>query len=183
MRSVVGPVDSAGAADCTPTTRWGTSLRQRLRLAPLFLSLSLADRLRSRRRVGAGVAAPGAWHPGISVIIPERDAPQLLSRALQSLFGALTVLKEPHEVIVVANGAPRERYADLVTQYPALVFIHSVAPLGFSAAISLGLQHARRDWTFLMNNDMTLEDNALSVLGRHRRDDVFAIGAQIFQRS
>jgi GT2 family glycosyltransferase len=184
---VVSPVKKADAGR-ESEARWGTSFRQRLRLAPLFLLLTLADRLRARHggedtRANTGSAAPRAWQPGISVIIPERDAPELLARALQSLLRALAVLDEPYEVIVVANGAPRDRYADILARYPALEFIHSRDALGFSAAISLGMQRARRDWTFLMNNDMTLEDDALSALARHRADDVFAIGAQIFQRS
>ena len=63
---------------------WGTSWRQRLRLAPLYLALAAADRL---ARVMPARAAPRQppWRDGISIVIPERDAPAMLAEALATL--------------------------------------------------------------------------------------------------
>jgi GT2 family glycosyltransferase len=162
---------------------WGTHLRQRLRLAPLYCAVILADKLatmslRRRPRIGRN-----GWAAGISVIIPDRDAPQMLDEALESVSLALTEFAEPVQIIGVANGAPRERYADVSARHPSVEFIHIAQALGFSGAIGRGLDAARHEWTLLLNNDMTLESGALRELVALRADDVFAIGAQILQQS
>jgi GT2 family glycosyltransferase/glycosyltransferase involved in cell wall biosynthesis len=164
-------------------TGWGTHLRQRLRLAPLYCAVVLADRLaavspRPQRRIGCN-----GWRPGISVVIPDRDAPQLLDEALESVNLALAAFAEPVQIIVVANGAPRERYDDVLAKHPSVELIHIAQARGFSAAIGRGLEAARHDWTLLLNNDMTLESGALRELAALRADDIFAIGAQILQQS
>ncbi|MEO7810982.1 MAG: glycosyltransferase [Usitatibacter sp.] len=123
------------------------------------------------------------WREGISVVIPDRDAPGLLAQALASVEAALVHFAEPHQVIVVANGAPRERYDAIVERYPSLELVHDAEPLGFSAAIGHGMARVRHDWTLLLNNDMTLEATALRKLAAQRGADVFAIAAQILQQS
>jgi GT2 family glycosyltransferase/glycosyltransferase involved in cell wall biosynthesis len=160
---------------------WGSSLRQRLRLAPLHAAIVLADRLPVL--TGHRRTRHTAWRAGLSVIIPDRDAPELLGRALQALELALADFAEPCETIVVTNGAPSERYAGVSAAHPAVRFVHHEQPLGFSAAVGKGLAHARYDGTLLLNNDMTLESAAIRELAACRGDDVFAIGAQIMQRS
>jgi GT2 family glycosyltransferase len=162
---------------------WGAGVVQRLRLAPLFLSLSVADRLgRTLRGHTPRVRLP-PWRAGISIVIPERDSPALLLKALASLYQGLAALDEPHQVVVVANGAARDVYDDIVARYPDLELVHQRGPLGFSAAIHNGLRRVRYDWTFLMNNDMTLDASALRELCALRAGDVFAIACQIHQRS
>ena len=116
-------------------------------------------------------------------MIPDRDAPDLLHEALASIGIALEAITEPVQIVVVANGAPRERYQAVLEQYPFVELIHSPGPLGFSAAIGRGLAAARYDWTLLLNNDMTLEPGALRELAARRAEDVFAIAAQIMQQS
>jgi GT2 family glycosyltransferase/glycosyltransferase involved in cell wall biosynthesis len=160
---------------------WGTQFRQRLRLAPLYLAVALADRLAPTHRRPLPVAP--SWREGISVVIPDRDAPELLTEALDSLDAALASIAEPYQIIVVANGAPKVRYAAILERWPTLEFVHDDAPCGFTAAIERGLARARHDWTLLLNNDMALEASALRELAAQRGADVFAIAAQIFQQS
>jgi GT2 family glycosyltransferase/glycosyltransferase involved in cell wall biosynthesis len=158
---------------------WGTSWRQRLRLLPLDAAMALADRLPTPVR-----RAPpaGAWRPGVSVIVPDRDAPAMLAEALGSLRQALGRCDEPAQVVVVANGAPRVAYDDVRARFPEVQWVHDERPLGFAGAIERGLAHARHDGVFLMNNDMTLDAAALASLLPHRAPDVFALGAQILQQ-
>jgi GT2 family glycosyltransferase/glycosyltransferase involved in cell wall biosynthesis len=161
---------------------WGTSWRQRLRLLPLFAAMTIADRLAplvSPRRVGT----LGQWSPGISVIIPDRDSPVMLGEALASLDNALTAITEPRQVIVAANGAPRSVYRDVEARFPHVEWVHDEHPLGFAGAIERGLEVVRYDGTFLMNNDMTVDAHAIAKLLPLRSADVFAIGAQVFQRN
>ena len=161
---------------------WGTSLGQRLRLAPLWLAVGLVDAFAPRIARTARATTTVTRRPGISVVIPERDAPDMLDAALASVTAALEHCAEPAQLIVVANGAPVERYRDIVARYPGLELVHQLEPSGFSAAIARGLERARHDWTLLLNNDMTLEPLAVRELAACRADDVFAIGAQILQQ-
>ncbi len=162
--------------------KWGTTFPQRLRLAPLWLALTLADVLAPGNARPPRVATGATRRPGLSVVIPERDAPDMLDAALASLIVALKGLAEPFQIIVVANGAPRERYRDIVARYPKLELVQQAEPLGFSAAVLRGLERARYDWTLLLNNDMTLAPDALRELAACRADDVFAVAAQIMQQ-
>lgn len=118
--------------------------------------------------------------PGISVIIPERDNPVILKTCLESLAQAIGEIHEPCQIIVVANGAPEARYQKLVELFPAVSWINVVEPLGFSSAIRLGLERAKFEWVFLLNNDMRLEPDCLVELTPYRAPDVFSIASQIF---
>ncbi|MEP7205517.1 MAG: glycosyltransferase [Casimicrobiaceae bacterium] len=169
------------AGRTTPVRGWGTSWKQRVRLAPLYLAVTAADAIRAWRP--RRHSARQDWQPGISVVIPERDAPAMLDEALAALYAALHQVPEPHRVIVVANGSRENDYADLRVRWPQVQWTFSAAPLGFARAIAAGLAHAHYDWTLLLNNDMTLAPSALAHLASCRSEDVFAIAAQIFQRS
>jgi len=160
---------------------WGDSLRQRLRLAPLYCALIAADSMarvlpRGRKRV------PKPWCAGVSVIIPDRGGGEMLDEALASVDRARDHVSEPVEIIVVGNGVPGSAYDALVRSHREVRVVHSETPLGFSEAVTRGLAHARHDWTWLMNNDVTLEPQALARALAGRADDVFAIGVQIHQR-
>src|SRR5439155_7232104 len=161
---------------------WGTRWRQRLRLGPLYLALHAADALSASPRPSPQ-SNRESWQPGLSIVIPDRDAPDLLATALASIQVALEPIDEAAQIIVVANGAPVSTYAGVRAAFPVVEFVHSDPPLGFSAAIARGLAQARHDWVFLMNNDMTLDRATLFELVSRRDDAVFSVSSQIFQRS
>ena len=153
----------------------------RLRFLPLFAALHLARLLkgvagrftRARRDVGP-------WQPGISVIIPERASPAMLRDCLTNASAAAHRLGEPAEIVVVVNGAPEADYAELRARFPKVVWVHHTAPLGFAAAVSLGLKRARFDGVYLLNSDMMLDPDALVEVAQWRAAHVFAIASQIF---
>ena len=153
-----------------------------MRLAPLYLALAAADRLAGVMPARAAPRQP-PWRKGVSVVIPERDAPAMLAEALATLRHALAGVDEPHQVIVVANGTPAAAYDGLKAQFPEVEFEHADVPLGFVGAIERGVARARYDWTYLMNNDMTLDADTLTALLPARGDDVFAVASQIYQQS
>ncbi|MEP6678090.1 MAG: glycosyltransferase [Betaproteobacteria bacterium] len=161
---------------------WGTSIRQRLRLTPLYAALQLARFVPAQGEARRDECA-NSWKPGIAVVIPERDAPQMLAEALRSLGAALAAVSEPAQVIVVVNGTSIDAYASLHQTHPAVEWVHDPAPLGFSTAIARGLERVRHDWTYLLNNDMTLAEDALAHLAARRAPGVFSLSSQIFQRS
>src|SRR5437870_5041166 len=126
---------------------WGTGMRQRLRLTPLFLSMAIADRLARGHAITRARGSLPPWRPGISVIIPDRSSPELLLQALDSLHVALTHVDEPAQLIVVINGASPVDYEHVFAKYSGVEVVHSRGALGFSAAICKGLRRARYDWT------------------------------------
>jgi len=164
------------------TAAWGSSARQRLRLFPLYAALAAGDAL-GQLAPSRRVRHVPTWQPGVSIVIPERDAPALLADALDSVAAALAPLREAHQVIVVANGAPLTTYDALRARFPAVEWLHHAEPLGFSAAVAAGVRRARHAWTYLMNNDVTLAPDALAAVLAARAPDVFAIGSRIHQQS
>ena len=182
VRDAAAPTACAEAEPRPAVIKWGTNWRQRLRLTPLYLALAAADRLAGAVPARAAPRLP-PWRKGLSVVIPERDAPAMLAEALATVRHALAGVDEPHQVIVVANGTPAGAYDDLKAQFPEVEFVHADLPLGFVDAIERGVARARYDWTYLMNNDMTLDVDTLSALLPSRSDDVFAVASQIYQQS
>jgi GT2 family glycosyltransferase len=65
-------------------------------------------------------------------------------------------------VLVVTNGAPRTVYDDVRARFPHVEWVHDDPALGFAGAIERGLALARYDGTYLVNNDMTIEPDALA---------------------
>ncbi|TDR39417.1 GT2 family glycosyltransferase [Tahibacter aquaticus] len=146
---------------------------------PLAAALLVADQL-ARRRPGKRRTARGAALRGVSVIVPERGTPDLLAETLAALEAALAPLSEPTQVIVVVNGAAREDYAALLQRWPGYDWQFHAAALGYNGAIEAGLRAARHGWSYLLNSDMRLAEDALAQLLPYRHAQVFAITSQIF---
>ena len=88
---------------------WGTRWRQRLRLGPLYLALQAADAFsdalarQTNSNIRQSTESPSAieqhgWQPGLSIVIPDRDAAEMLSAALTSVDTALQHIDEPRMV-------------------------------------------------------------------------------------
>ncbi len=159
---------------------WASSLKQRVRFTPLHLAMLLADSLARWR--------PGRWtrqnRPalgcGISVLIPERGTPDLLSECLAAAELALAQIGEPVEILVVVNGAAEADYADLKGSHPKVRWQFHAQGLGYNGAIRAGLAELRHDWVYLLNSDMCLAVDALTQLLPLRAPEIFAITSQIF---
>ena len=152
-----------------------------LPFAPLYFATNTASVLAR--------LAPGRWRarprddgarPGVSVIVPERGTPDLLDETLAALAAALARVDEPHQTVVVVNGAPRDDYRDLAARHPDVEWQFHDAPLGYNGAIMAGLAAVRHDWTYLLNSDMRLDPDALVEAMRYRHAHVFAVTSQIF---
>src|SRR5512138_1907830 len=106
---------------------WGTRWRQRLRLGPLYLALRAADAMPSSERSWSerSPAEQPSWRRGLSIVIPDRDAPEMLAEALASVDAALEAVDEPRQIVVVANGAPEARYASVRASFPHVEVVHS----------------------------------------------------------
>ena len=87
---------------------------------------------------------------------------------------------EPVETIGVVNGSPPAAYDSLRRANPEIHWRFHGQPLGFTGAVHAGLQQARYDWVYLLNNDVVIDPNALGALASYRDQGVFSVGSQIF---
>jgi GT2 family glycosyltransferase len=155
-------------------------MRREIALACLYLAMRMSDRVGRRLKMLRRPPVPRPFQPGLSVLIPERGRPDLLSECLASVDAARDQVAEPCEVIVVVNGSPRLQYDDLVYRYPRVRWIFSEAPLWFNGAVRRGLRAARYDWVYLLNNDIIVDPQAFSSLLPLRAPHVFGIASQIY---
>ena len=147
----------------------------------LYGALRLAERPARVRPVSAHPPLR-PFHPGISVIVPERANPAILAECLDKVHSACRALGEPSEILVVASGAPPSQYQPLRERYAQVRWLFSKSPLWYSAAIRRGLAAARHDWVYLLNSDMLLDAQALESLLPWRAPRVFSIASQVFFR-
>ncbi len=117
---------------------------------------------------------------GISIIIPERENPELLEECLNSVLVACRRVKEPVEIIVVVNGSDLLRYSKLKDTFTSVQWLFFERPLWFTGAIYQGLIRACHDWVYLLNDDMVLDPMALCELLDWRGSHIFAIASQIY---
>ncbi len=153
----------------------------------IYATLSVS--LRTIDRLGRGFLFPlspddlvdkNSYGFGISVVIPERDTPQLLAECIESVLAAAGTIPEPVEVVVVVNGSSPKRYEVLVRRFALVRWAFLGRALGFNEAVRQGLKIARYDWVYLLNSDMTVDPQALSALMPWRAPQVFAIASQIY---
>lgn len=119
----------------------------------------------------------------LSVVVPERGSPDMLDECLTSLRRALGVIAGTAEVIVVVNGMrTMADYSGVRRRHSGYRFLFDNRPLGFSSAISRALRSVTSGWTYLLNSDALMEEEALSEALRHRATDVFSVASRIVAR-
>lgn len=79
----------------------------------------------------------------------------------------------PLEVIVVDNGSTDDTLAWLSDAFPAVRALALGAPHSFSYAVNRGLEAASGDYLLLLNQDIRLEPDAVSLLVRVAETDTF----------
>ena len=89
-------------------------------------------------------------HPLVGIVIPTKDAPDLIGRCLQSVFEASTY--PSYEVVVVDNQTTDEDALSILRSYP-LKIVPLNERFNYSRANNLGVQEARGDYVVLLNND------------------------------
>jgi GT2 family glycosyltransferase len=114
--------------------------------------------------------------PPVSIIIPTKDAPELLERCLKSISE-----KTSHpelEVIVMDNETTDEEALRVMEEYP-IRRLDSPNPFNFSRANNLGAQEAAGEFLLFLNNDTEIvaEDWLEQLLYYAEQPDVGAVGA------
>lgn len=94
-------------------------------------------------------------HPKVSIIIPNKDHIDDLSRCINSIVNHATY--DNYEIIVVENNSTEqstfEYYKEIQTQYDCVKVIMWKDEFNYSAINNYGVQHADGDYILLLNND------------------------------
>jgi radical SAM protein with 4Fe4S-binding SPASM domain len=145
----------------------------------LFRVLGPLQRIAAIQTVLPPISGSSLPDDSLGVIVPERGSATILAVCLAALEAALAKVSIRAEVAIVVNGSRCSDYAGLIARYPGFRFIFVSRPLGFTAAIRTGLRHVTTGWTYLLNNDMWLAEDALSNILRHRGPSVFSLASRI----
>jgi GT2 family glycosyltransferase len=112
----------------------------------------------------------------VSVVIPTFNGHDLLRQNLPPLFECLSHISAAWEVIVV-DDASTDNSIELMQQtYPQVMLIRNETNLGFAETMNRGIHAARYDVLFALNNDVTVDADALkTMLARFDDPAVFAV--------
>lgn len=142
---------------------------RRLKLPARAEQLELPHRLRI-------LPAPRTSFPSVSIIIPTKDAPDMLDRCLKSVSEKTSYAK--FEVILVDNETTDERALQLMRESPARR-IAFPDPFNFSRASNQGAMAATGDFLVFLNNDTEIiaADWLQHLIYYAEQPDVGAAGA------
>jgi GT2 family glycosyltransferase len=116
----------------------------------------------------------------ISAVVVNRDRADLLRAALASLAVALEATGSSTEIIVVDNASTDDSRVMLAREFPAVQVVPLEENVGFPAAVNLAVERTTGEWILLLNNDATIERNALGhVFAEPSPDDVGAFAMQM----
>jgi GT2 family glycosyltransferase len=125
---------------------------------------------------------PRVAHPRVSLIIPTKDAPDLISRCLGSIF---TRTKYPNfEVVVVDNDTTDPEAQTALSRHP-IVRIPFHETFNFSRANNLGASTAGGEILVLLNNDTEViqEDWLEQMVFLLEQPDVGVVGPMLLYPS
>ncbi len=87
---------------------------------------------------------------------------ELLEHCLASVQEALRHVVGSAELVLVLNASSSEDERDYAGRFPNAVVIAEPTNIGFSAAVSLGIRRSEGEWVALVNDDATVEPEALA---------------------
>lgn len=150
------------------------------------------EREKLEATVTAQAAHPGSYRvqyrvlsaPLVSVLIPNKDHIDDLTRCLDSLYQKAG--REHFEVLVIENNstdpATFDAYKKLPQKYENLRVLEYRGGFNFSAICNFGAQQAKGSHLLLLNNDIEIisENFLTELLGYSQRPDVGAVGAKLY---
>jgi GT2 family glycosyltransferase len=122
--------------------------------------------------------------PLVSLIIPTRDAVELLRICVESILERTSY--QNYEVIVVDNQSRNSQaieYLNQISQYPRVRVIKYDAPFNYSAINNYAIRNAARGSVIgLINNDIEVIDGdwLAEMVGHASRARVGAVGAMLY---
>jgi len=117
--------------------------------------------------------------PSISVIIPSYNGSELLSENLPYVLESLDGM-DRSEIIVVDDHSVDHTTAYLRNNFPQVRIIRNTENLGFTRSVNRGVNEARYDLVFLLNNDIKPEKKYItSSLRYFEKADTFGVMGMI----
>lgn len=121
----------------------------------------------------------------VSVIIPSKDNPAVLSKCIHSLMGQTDYGNM--EIIVVDNGSNDKNKNKILEMNNRIVeeyrfrYLYRPMPFNFSAMCNLGAKEAKGDFLLFLNDDMEIvEEGWLRImLSKAEKSYVGAVGAKL----
>ena len=120
----------------------------------------------------------------VSVIIPSKDNPSVLSKCLHSLQEETDY--DNIEIIVVDNGSSGKNKIKLIRMNNRMKdecfrYLYQPMPFNFSRMCNIGAKEARGDYLLFLNDDMEIvEENWLRrMLSKAEKEYVGAVGAKL----
>jgi GT2 family glycosyltransferase len=98
----------------------------------------------------------------VSIVTVNFNHSHVTEALLQSIDSKNTYL--PLEIIVVDNGSKENPIPGWKLKYPHVQFIRSETNLGFAGGNNLGLNIAKGDYLFLINNDTEITASLLPIM-------------------
>lgn len=122
-------------------------------------------------------------HPRISIIIPNKDHVEDLSRCLISIMTKSSY--DNYEIIVVENNSEKPEtmaYYKMIEGVDKVQIIKYTGAFNYSKINNFGRQHATGEYLLLLNNDTEVisTDWMEQLLMYAQRDDVGAVGAKLY---
>lgn len=117
----------------------------------------------------------------VSAIVVTLDARELLLACLRSVERALEPIDGPTEIVVVDNGSSDGAPDAVRALFPAARIVELRTNHGFAAGVNAGLAASTGAWLLMLNNDATVEPDAVAALlaAARERPDVGSLAAQM----
>ena len=116
----------------------------------------------------------------VDAVVVTRDRAELLLAALRSVEAAFEEAGVRGETVVVDNDSSDDSAERVARELPRVRWIQLDGNHGFPTAVNHGLRATSGEWVLLLNNDATIERQALRrILERPIPDDVGTIALQM----
>ena len=187
LNAQLAEAESRLSVTVSKATRWKRTLVLST-LAPVdwiagcaVLAAELVARLlRATGRRSAPMVGP-ADPTRCSIIVLSWEGKELLAECLPALLKAVRFHGGNHEVIVLDNGSTDGTSEYVRKHFPEVRVVRSERNTFYAGGNNLGVEVAKNDIVFLLNNDMIVQENFLRPLLEGFQDPgVFAVASQVF---
>lgn len=122
-------------------------------------------------------------HPLVSIIIPNKDHVDDLSRCVESIINLSTY--DNYEIVIVENNsetAEIRTYYEEISRHPRVQVVEYKGDFNYSKINNFGVQYAKGEYLLLLNNDTEVitPDWMEELLMYAMRKDVGVVGAKLY---